>query len=177
MYKSTGGRFYESGDPALFMSSCWFPSLAPFNLWHQKPDQFLERKKLVWGGGEGSNETSRPIGACKATSDICWMQDWKWRISHKMLRDLFGDWENFLSTSALISSVNPVANLTEPLGSQYLVCFLHQQSDQSLGEFLLSGICWRCPPARYQSILNQGGGRVPWFIATLFAFFVALPLL
>ena len=52
------------------MSSCWFPSLAPFNLWHQKPDQFLERKKLVWGGGEGSNETSRPIGACKATSDI-----------------------------------------------------------------------------------------------------------
>ena len=44
-----------------------------------------------------------------------------------MPRDLFGDWENFFSTSALISSVNPVANLTEPLGSQYLVCFLHQQ--------------------------------------------------
>ena len=58
------------GDPAFFISSSRFPSLAPFNLWHQKPDQFLERKKLVWGGGEGSNETSRPIGACKTTSDV-----------------------------------------------------------------------------------------------------------
>ena len=38
-------------------------------------------------------------------------------------QNLFGDGENFLSTSALISSVNP-ANLTEPSGSKYLVCFL-----------------------------------------------------